>query len=321
MGTNINMDMFDIIFFRTGVIILYAASLLDTPKRIMPAFANKITLGLLGLALMNIFIHTFAPQVLANTMNLFLAVIAFYIVYNHYDDKKDLSKFIILAGIINFFLFLSQVCGFDPVFNQDPLYNLGGGFLGNHARLGTYFALITAFMPVWLLPISIIVMALTKQYIILIPIFLILFLKSKLKYRIILTLMSLVLSAILWKHIFLSLVITRFTEVWKPALIQFFYCPFVGWGLGNKVIPNLDAIFNDYLQFIIGVGILGLVWLGYAFYLIRKNISFNKFTIPLIALLLVMLVEYPIEIARLWYLIIAVFVMALVKGDKSPVIL
>lgn len=324
IGTNINMDMFDLIFFRTGVIILFMASLLDKPKREIPDYLNRITVGLLGLCVFNIFIHNFAPIVLATTMNIFIAVMGFYIVYRYWDEEKGLVKFILIAGAINLIFYFCQKIGFDPVFNNtiDKAYSDGGGaFLGNVARLSNYFALIIAFLPLPFAIASLVLVWLTKQFVILIPIVLILFFKMKsFRYRLLLSLGCVIFIAVAYKHIYYSLIETRFNTFWKVALIAFFDRPLLGYGLGVNIIKDQGAVFNSYLQFIVGVGILGAIWFGYTINQLRKVISINFYTIPLIVLGLVMLIEYPVEITRLWFLIIGIIVIALVKGKKERVL-
>ena len=101
-----------------------------------------------------------------------------------------------------------------------------------------------------------------------------------------------------------------------PALQLFFDRPLIGYGLGVKLIPNLEVLGNSYLQFIMGVGILGAVWFGYVFRLIYKKFILNS---AIISLALIMLVEYALEIPRLWILVIAIITMFLIKqkGDKN----
>src|SRR3990167_10541497 len=114
VGTNIGMDMFDIQFFRTGIIALFAGALLDKPKRDMPEELRKVIFALLGLTIVNLFIHTFAPVVLHTSMNLFLAIVGFFIVYIYWDDKLSLKTSVLIAAGINLAFFLGQKAGFDP---------------------------------------------------------------------------------------------------------------------------------------------------------------------------------------------------------------
>jgi hypothetical protein len=311
------MDMFDVIFFRTGVIALVMVSMVDKPKRQMPEYINKVVFGLLGLVIANIFIHTFSPVVLHNTLNLFLAIIGFYVVYQHYDEAKSLGKFILLAAGLNLVFFISQRMGFDPIWNKLPYKGEEGAFLGNKPRLMTYFALVTPFLHRDLLWLSIILGLWTKQYIIFIPVIVALFMGMKsLQAKRAVLLCAVIFLAIISKRIIQSLVF-RFNMSYKPVLTAFFTQPLIGFGLGVRPIPELEVMGNSYLQFIVGVGLAGLVWFGYIFKAIWQKIGLRNLTPAFITLALIMLVEYPIELPRLWFLIMAIIMMQLLKGGKD----
>lgn len=318
VGADIDMDMFDIIFFRTGIIVLFMASLLDKPKREMPAYINKIILGLLGLCLMSSFVHTFQPIILHNFLNLFLAIVGFYIVYVYLDEKKNLIKYILTAGIINLCFSISQRLGFDPIFNKVP--QVGGGFLGNIPRLANYFTLIIPFLSLPFVLASILLVWFTGQLVILIPITLIIFMKIKdFRKRIIFGAILILIMIAIRQHIYTSLVNTRFIMFWKPALEAFFDRPLIGYGLGNTMVKDAGSVFNSYLQFIVGVGIFGLVWFGYVFKSIYKKIKNNTESIALLTLGLIMFIEYVCEIPRLWFTIIAIIIMFLLKQETGNV--
>lgn len=318
VGANISMDVFDLIFFRTGIIILFMASLLDKPKRQMPEYVNKIVFGLLGLCIFNLFITTFAPQVLAQTMNVFLSVIGVYVLYSYLDEKNSITKYILWAGAINLLFCIGQRFGFDPVFDKIPQnnVNLAGAFLGNNPRLGTFFAMIVPLFPFLFLPVGLLLVLLTDQFVILIPMAIIVFLRIKsLKFKVVFVAILILLCALLHKHVLFS-IHTR-AEVWLPVLTAFFDRPLIGWGLGTKILPDLDAYFNSYMSFIVDVGILGLVWFWYLFKNIYKKILDNRESVALITLMIIMFLEYPIEITRLWYLIIFIIVMFLIKDSTK----
>ncbi len=306
------MDMFDIVFFRTGTMVLFAASLLDKPKRTIPGSTSILIASLIGISIVNLFIHTFSPTVLHTSMNLFLGIVGFCIVYAYWDDKQSLKKVILLAALINLCLFIFQKIGINPVFDKMPYKGQEGAFLGNQPRLMTYFALVTPLLNLWLLPLSLILGLFTKQYVIFIPIAVCLIIRSKsFKNRVYIGVLAVLSMAVAYKHIWSSLSF-RFNLSWLPALKLFFERPLIGYGLGVGPVPGIEVLGNSYLQFIIGVGIIGLVWFGYAIKTCRKQILSSA---ALLSLLLIMSIEYPIEITRLWYLIMAIVVMALIKGE------
>src|SRR3990167_4006159 len=299
VGTNINMDMFDIQFFRTGIIALFAGALMDKPKRDMPKELRQVIFALLGLALVNLFIHTFAPMILHISMNLFLSIVGFCVVYICWDEKLSLKTPLLIAAGINLVFFLGQKMGFDPVWDILPYKGQEGAFLGNQPRLMTYFALITPLLPLYLLPISIILGIFTKQYIIFLPVIV----------ALILEIISLLAAIFSHRHIIDSFLF-RINLAWMPALKLFFDRPLIGYGLGAAVVDGVEVFGNSYLQLMMGMGLLGLFWYGYLFKTFYKHILTSS---ALLSLVLIMAIEYPVEIMRLGYLIIAILISGLIK--------
>lgn len=317
IAVDMNIDVMDYIFFRCGVIVLFMASLWDKPRREMPQEIRLIILGLLGLCLANLFIHSFAQIILAPTMNIFLAALAFYIVYCYLDEKANLVKYILFAGLINLAFFIGQVFEFDPVF--DKLADDGGAFFGNVPRFANYATLLLPFLGLPLaLIIGLVLLWITKQFVFLIPLAWMLFVKIKpLRQRILLMAAILLLLVLGWPHIRHSLIDTRYTTLWYPALKAFFDRPLIGYGLGVNVVSDVGSIFNNFLQFMLGVGIFGLAWFAYVFRCLRKSLSLNNRSIPLLTLMGMMCIEYPLEIPRLWYLVMAIIVMFLIKPEEN----
>lgn len=314
--TNSSMDMFDIILFRTGIIVLFMASLVDNPKRDIPKNIIYLILGLLGLCLANVFIYTFHPVVLSNFQNIFLATLGFCIVYKYLDEKQNFKKYILWAGLINLLFFISQRIGFDPILDKRVDFLEVGALLGNKSRLLTYFAVITPFLWTPLLIISATIGIFTGQLVIFIPIIICLWTKLKNNKERIGFLVVLLLAAIVFHHKILYSLLFRFNEAWKPAMIAFFDKSLFGLGLGARVKSNIEFLGNSYLQFIVGVGILGAVWFGYAFKFLYKTLSVSTESIALASLAVIMLIEYPIEMPRLWITLIGIIVLALIKNKE-----
>ena len=311
VAANINMDIFDLIFFRTGVMVLFMASLLDTQKRLMPQWVSKLVVALLSLCLFSLFNFKFPQVILMNTLNLFLGVLGFYIVYTYCDKDIDLKKPIAWAFIVNLILFAIQRAGFDPVYDT-----LSYGFIGNAARFGIYSALVTPFLPLGLILAGLSVVVFTKSYTMLIPIVLMGFLKANnVKKKILVGVVAFAIAFLLKDHI-ISQFTVRIKEVWMPILTIFFDQPLIGIGFGqNQVVgQNIGVYLNSYLQFVVGMGIFGLVWIIYALKLIRKNMAMG---LGLISLLCLMFIEYPIEIPRFWFMIIAILLFALLNNKKE----
>jgi hypothetical protein len=332
MGTNIDMDMFDITFFRTSIVALFIASLFDKPRRDIPREIRFGMASLLCLVFINIFIHAFTPTGLHNSMNLFLAVSGIAIIYTHYDDTKSIKKYVLVAAAINFIFYIMQNMGFDPVWTIHPYGSKEtgsffgswkgqeGAFLGNEPRLITYFALVTPFLTFPFLALGAILGVITKQFVIFIPIMIMLFSRIKEKRARILLAVGIALILFLIKgHIFSSLGY-RFNLAWAPALKAFFKQPLIGIGLGERVFPEIAVVGNSYLQFIIGVGVMGAAWLWYIGRETWYKLKNNNECIALISLAMIACIEYPVETPRLWILIMGIITMYLLKtyvGEKA----
>ena len=311
---DMNMDVFDLIFFRTGITVLFMASLWDTPRRDIPREVRIGVIGLLGICLFNAFIHAWDSVVLYNLLNVFLAAVGFCIVYRYLDISKSLIKYILAAGAINLALYIMQINAIDPVFDMKP--QNGGAFLGNTPRLTNYFTLLLSFLPFPLILLGAGLVVLTKQMVLLIPIALFVLLRIKsLKLKAVFLGLLTLFACVYHRHIYISLVETRMMTYWFPALVAFFNRPLIGHGLGYRVVQDTGAVFNSYLQFIVGVGIGGAVWFGYVLRNVYKRISGSREGVAFLTLAFLMVVEYPIEIIRLWFLHIAIVAGFLIKTD------
>lgn len=320
-GANMDIGMFDIIFFRTGIVVLFMASLLDKPKREIPKNIKNMIFTLIGLCLFNIFTTTFAPVVMASTMNIFLGVIGFCITYIYYDDKKNIKNYILIAAALNLFLFILQRLTFDPVFDRGPWMNLptgameDGGLMGNGPRMMTYFALALPFLSFFFIPIAVVLGIYTHQIIIFAPIVIMLFskvkgLRAKIGFGI-----AVLIAMFLFKEKIIHSLTYRFDFFYKPVLTALFDRPLLGFGLGLKPIPEIEVVGSSYLQFIVGIGILGAVWFGYVFKSLYKMIKNNMESIALVSLAIIALIEYPLETTRDWYLIMGILTMFLIKSE------
>jgi len=251
-------------------------------------------------------------------MNLFVGVLGMYIVYKYYDEKQPIRKYILIAGAINLIFFISQRLGFDPIFDKSISY-IGvreGGFLGNGPRLMDYFALIIPFLPLPLVCLSpLLLFTLAKpQIIILAPVAIVILMRLKTQqYRVVFGVIVL-LAIILLRNRILQSLAFRFNTSWNPILNLFFDCPFIGFGMGITPIAQLEVIGSSYLQFITGVGVLGVVWFGYGFKNIYKKIQNNIESMALISLAIIMTIEYPLELPKLWFTIIGIVTMVLIKA-------
>ena len=319
IGTNIDMDMFDITFFRMGIVALFIAMLFDRPRREIPQKIKLAMATLLGLVFGNVFIHAFTPAGLHNSFNLFLAIMGMAIVYVHYDEKQNIKKYVLIAAAINLVVFITQKIGFDPIWTVHPYAGQEGALAGNQPRLITYFALVTPFLSLPFLALSVILAAATKQFAILIPVIIMLAARLKNKReKILFAVMAFLGLLLIREHIYSSLNF-RFNLAWAPALKALFKQPLIGAGLGERVFPELAVVGSSCLQFIFGVGVLGAAWYWYAGRETWHKIKNNTESIALISLATIACIEYPIEIPRLWILIMGIITMYLLKiyaGEK-----
>jgi hypothetical protein len=299
VGTNVNGEMFDIIFFRLGSMALFAATFIDHPRRVILRDVKILLFSFIALCFANIFLTTFQPTVLHVTLNIFLAIVDIAILYQ-YLDPKSIWKYILVAAAINLVMFISQRLGFDPVFDIKTNIGEEGGFMGNKQRLVTYLALITPFLFAWLWFVPVIIGLYTKQYVIFIPLLFML----KGKWRV----LAVISTLAFYKHIWTSLCF-RF-PFWKEALTMFFDKPLLGHGLGIR-LANTPTVGSDFLEISVGVGIIGLSILGYFIYKYRKT-----FTPAVLTLFSVMLIEYVFAIGRIWMTVIGIIVLwLLTKGE------
>jgi hypothetical protein len=311
VGTNIDMDMFDITFFRTAAMLLFIVSLFDEPRRQVSKELRFLVVSLLGLAFWNVLIHGFTAEGLHNSMNLFLAVMSFLTVYIYADEKANYGRYVLGAAGINLAFFLSQKAGFDPVWNVYPYRGEEGAFLGNQPRLLTYFALVTPFLPLWGVVVSIFLGLYTKQFVIFIPVALMILMMTKRRY---LYLITILLAGWIFRQHAIDSFVYRFNNAWVPALVAFFKQPLIGLGIGIEPINEFEAVGGSFLRFICGIGVMSVAWLYFALkYIRRKLTEVNKESIALVSFVLVSLIEYPVEIPRLWFLIVGIIAFFLIK--------
>jgi hypothetical protein len=313
---NTAVDVFDMIFFRTSVMVLFMASLLDKPKRSMPDWVNKVVIGLFSLCLLNLFNFKFSQTVLMNTLSLFIATMGFYILYTYCEKNIDIKRPIILAILVNLIILAFQGTGRDVIF--DEVYQ--GGLIGNAARFGIYSALISSLVPDMFLLLTFFSVFVSKQTTILIPFALYAFMKVRwFNKKIFLTIFFIGVLLFMKDYIITEFAI-RIKNAWIPILRVFFDRPLLGFGLGANPLPgtNIGLFQNSYLQFVTGVGILGVAWIAYAFREIFIHLKFDIKILPLVSLLLIMFIEYPIEIPKFWHIDIAILVYTLLHCQKKP---
>jgi hypothetical protein len=309
--SGIALDRFEIVFFHFGVIGLFMASLLDTPKRKSIPVAKEIVL-FLALCFFNIAIHSFQFYSIGLFLNIFLFCLALNIVYQHMKEPKEYYKYIIIAAFINIVAYLGQRFYFNFLPFAPTVKVIGviewGGIFGTAPNMANYLAIITPiiFSTFWFaIPVMAVLLNQLLPAVVLAGMVVWKVRKSKIRdiLYVIVGVLSIGFIIFYHKHILESIDLRLF-RVYKPVIAEVFKTPFVGHGLGTCYIQFGTVVFNSFLPFIYDVGMLGLVLLGYIAYKIKGYLTLGIGTLSILTLILVSMLDSPIEDIRLWFTII-----------------
>lgn len=309
-GVNINLDKFDMRFFEAGILALFLASLFDKPKRSVEQFKYPI-FYLSALLIINSFLNKFQPQDIRSLELMFFGMIGFIIVAKYLSSPEKCYKYIFWALAINIAILILQKIGYSPVvdFGHKEMYKgCEGALLGNNAKFGIYLALLLPYMNLFIagvLAVTFGAVMIYPQLTIFIPLGIMLYLKNNsFMKRFAICCLAIGLAALYHDKIWASILVRW--EVWKPAIALALEKPLIGQGFGTYYLWTGAESFNTYLPFIYGVGILGMAWIIYN---IKKNVlpfKANREDIAMCSLLLLGFVEYPFDIPRLWFTLIAI---------------
>lgn len=319
--TGIALGRFEIIFFHFCVLALFLASLLDSPKRECLLLSKGIVL-FLSLCILSTVIHTFQVFSVATLINLFLFCIALNIIHRYMSKPKDYYKYIIIAAGINIVVYLAQRYCFN--FLPFTSYHLGGLF-GSAPRLGNYLAIITPiiFSCLWFTIPVIAVMAGSLNPI---GVFLVMVIKTikenkevskfKIYFYGLIFILSTVFIYLLHKHIMVS-ILFRLNSFIIPITTEVFKLPLIGHGLGAYYVNVGNDPYNSMVSFTYDVGILGLVLIGYGLWKIRKYFDLSIESLSLIAVIMASMIDYPLEIPKLWPTIAFIIAAFFIKETKE----
>jgi len=315
---------FESMFFYVGVILLFVASLYDTKIREMPG--KKFIPLLAGCCLVNILLHSFRIEVVCRSLDIILAVITTGIIVQYCKKPKECYKYIVIAGCLNIAMFALQRIGFTTQLVPPGAIVQAGGFMGNGPRLMTYLAIILPYMlnaGVIFFALCIIASIFGTEYSLLGIAVLILIIKKKRIFWIIGLVGGLVICLI-FKDKLIGSFFVRF-DIWKNQFAGFIAQPLSGYGLnvspfGQVAKSGVDmATWNSYLTFIFGIGILGILPIIAVFKKFIKNFSISVECIGILALILLSMIEYPLEIVRLWITISAMVGFYLISIQNKEV--
>lgn len=300
-------------FFHLGMIVLFLASLLDTPKR-----SKVIPYGIIGILLLcfvNVAIHSFQLSSIGVLINIFLFYIGLNIVSCHMGEPKQYYKYIAWAVGINCFVWLLQRYLVPGILF--PTYNISGGIFGTTPRLFNYLAIVLPIVcSVSPLFFGIVLLsAIGVQHPPIVTAAIVLWSRFKWGFRIILTGAIILFCLYFSGHIFGSIKI-RLMSIFPPAISGAFQFPLIGHGLGAYYNAFGSDSFNILILLAYDLGFLGVAMLGYAIWELRKLFRLNVITLSVVSTFVVMMFDHVIEIPRLWFtlmFIIAAFITQ--KGD------
>ena len=320
-----NLHKLSLRFFQIGIIALFGATLFDKPKRDAGELALPVSI-LLGLAIWNSCIHDFQPLDINAVCDLFYGVLGLTILVKYLGKPKECYKYIYWAVGINIAVMLFQKIGYTPIthFAHYGSYTkCEGGIFGNISQLGMYIALALPF--IWIaskwafiaLCAGIALCGKSGEFTVLIPAGLMLFFRTPKRIRYwVATLFLWVLipfHKILWGSL-----LFRWNNVWRETIDMIFEKPITGWGLGVYYLTTAKEGFCSYLPFLFGVGLVGgLAWLIYVTRWYVKRFDNSVESISLLTFLLLCLIEYPIDIPRLWFTIISVMAFFIIKKKEG----
>lgn len=326
--SGIKPEKFEVMFFHFGVIALFMTSLLDIPKRDNIPITREIVLFLF-LCITSTAIHSFQMFSIGTLLNLFLSCFALNLIYKYMGKPKQYYKYITIAAIINIIVYLLQRYYFNflPFIPANGAINANGGILGTNSRLANYLAIITptSFSYLWfLIPI----VSILLHQIPAIGIFMMVLgvklchrikTEGDITYKVIGGLAFLSAMVFFWcygKYIHQELNVRLFF-IWQPMISEICKAPLIGHGLGSYYAQVGTDPFNTYLAFTYDVGILGLTLIGYTLYRIRKYFDLSIASLSLIAVLSVSMIDYAIEIPRLWLTIIFIIAAFFIKQEET----
>jgi hypothetical protein len=305
-GINTSLNKIDSIFFILSCMALFLASLFDNPKRNVNI--SIPALSLFGLCLFNLFTLNFSSLVLGNTVNIFLGILALWVILNYASGYKQFYPFIVIPALLNIFIFIFQKFGYMLILNSSPSVDFGG-LLGNAPRLATYLCLIlvVSLEYSWLM-FGLCILAslvMTEYTLIGVTLLLILYRIKNTNIKRLFTICSGLALISIYKPILTAL--KARIDIWKGIIDEITKRPLLGYGLGAGT-----DFFNEYLHIWYAFGFLGLVWLGYVIYKHRK-IQY----LLILPFLILCLTEYPLGIPRLWLTLISLIAFTLIKNHEE----
>lgn len=268
---NLPLAQVQLQFFQFGVIFLFLVALSQPKQRDL----KDKSLCFLGLVcLLNCFIAQ-TPLSKIAILNIVFAFLLYYLIVCYTKNIKSIFKIFLILSIVNIILALSQKLGFDFVYEKSSDCC---GLLGTVAYHGDFQAIIVP-LAIYINPFLIVfpvagaILAKSATPLLALVIGLSYYLiKKRFGMIYILSLFSALLGFILYYRELLIDKVTMRLIVWAKALDLIFERPFEGWGFGSikgfakeftwPQYATADRLYNDYLEFGLCIGIIGLIFLS-----------------------------------------------------------
>jgi hypothetical protein len=332
-------------FFRVSIITLFLLSLYRYPLREIPKSKGMILFILVGI--MSCSFHFFNAVDTSHFTNLFLAFLGMIIIYQHIDKPETYYKYIVISLLINLYLYLMQVAGFNPIpsFSCKDAFNNGvwGSFFGTTPRFNSYMALCIPFVLYCkeirpLLRYALIVVILISCTLVA-HIEIMIFLTTaivlicsiqnrKLRTYIILILIISGLIIINQTHVLTKVTnsINLRIDNWQSNLQQLKQYPIlylIGYGISYpRGCPTLainqdPTLLGDHFQYSLCLGVFGILFMVYAWSKFFFNFKSNQAeSLTILVLFLLCFFEYSLQLLRCWHLIIIALGFKLIKDNK-----
>lgn len=309
---------FEMILFYAYAFLLFLASLLDKPKRESALVSRGIFCFLL-FCFINSAIHSFPTQSIATLLNLTVFCVVLNTVFRYMRPPEKYYRYIRISAIFSIVVYLAQRYWFN--FLPFTAYSLGGTF-GSIQRFANYIALIIpiTFAALWFILPVIAVMSLSMNPICIYFMMLLSQIKKIPLYRFTKIAMFLSASSIiiyLMRSKIMTSIMFRINSFISPTINSISHNLLIGKGLGSYYANVGNDPYNSIIAFVYDVGIFGLVLVGYGFFKIRKYFDWSIRSLSFVGLILVSMVDYPLEISRLWPTIAFIIAAFFIKPKEE----
>lgn len=327
-AARITPGKFEILLFHLSLLLIFLASLVDKPQRESGILSKGLAVFLL-FGLINSAIHLFPAYSIATLYSLTLFCIFVDIVYRYMREPSSYYRYIKIAVIINIIVYLAQRYWFN--FLPFTAYNLGGIF-GSGQRFGIYLAVVTpiCFSSLWFIIPIISTMTLSLNAF---PIFLTMVLKEiykKINWKNFES--NLVQSAVFFlvfiatlgiitvlREKILTSILFRINSFIIPAIQGIFNSFLFGNGLGAYYNNVGNDPYNSLMMFTYDTGIFGLILALWGLWLIIKRLDWSIASLSLIGVILASMIDYPLEIARLWPTIAFILAAFFINKNRKEI--